>query len=85
MAAAMEFGGVLKKKAIVLWMSDFMSSNYQKHYRSWVKTRCDWNKGIRSPRGRIASCWIIPFVDQETGKQRIITSPRSVRTKYAAL
>ncbi|KQC32426.1 hypothetical protein AAU57_03095 [Nonlabens sp. YIK11] len=85
--AAMEYlGGVLKKKAIVFVMSDFMSTGYQKALQ--IVGRKHDVTGIRvfdKREEEIPSMGLVPFVDQETGKQRIInTSSRAVRTKYAA-
>ena len=85
--AAMEYlGGVLKKKAIVFVMSDFMSQGYQKALQ--IVGRKHDVTGIRVYDRReeeIPSMGLVPFVDQETGKRRIInTSSRSVRTRYKA-
>ncbi len=87
LGAAMEYlGGVLKKKAIVFVMSDFMSTGYQKALQ--VVGRKHDVTGIRVFDRReeeIPAMGLVPFLDQETGKQRIInTSSRQVRTKYAA-
>ncbi|AZQ43074.1 DUF58 domain-containing protein [Nonlabens ponticola] len=84
---ALEYlGGVLKKKAIVFVMSDFMTSDYQKPLQ--VIGRKHDVTGVRVYDQReqeLPSMGLVPFKDQETGKQRIInTSSRSVRTKYAA-
>jgi uncharacterized protein (DUF58 family) len=85
--AALEYlGGVLKKKAIVFVMSDFMTTGYEKPLQ--VIGRKHDVTGVRVYDQReqeMPNMGLVPFLDQETGRQRIInTSSRKVRNKYAA-
>lgn len=86
-AAALEFlAGVLKKKAIVFVLSDFMSSDYKKTLQ--IAGRKHDVTGIRVHDRReveMPKMGLVPFVDQETGTTQLInTSSKSVRNKYAA-
>jgi uncharacterized protein (DUF58 family) len=86
-AGALKFlAGVLKKKAIVFVMSDFMSTDYKKTLQ--IAGRKHDVTGIRvydQREAEMPKMGLVQFKDQETGKSQLInTSSRSVRTKYAA-
>jgi uncharacterized protein (DUF58 family) len=86
-AGALEYlGGVLKKKAIVFVMSDFLNTNYQRNLQ--IVGRKHDVTGIRVYDEReteMPNIGLVQFLDQETGKQRTInTSNSSTRRKYAA-
>jgi uncharacterized protein (DUF58 family) len=86
-AGALKFlAGVLKKKAIVFVMSDFMSTDYKKTLQ--IAGRKHDVTGIRVYDKReteMPKMGLVQFLDQETGKSQLInTSSKSVRTKYAA-
>lgn len=86
-AGALKFlAGVLKKKAIVFVMSDFMSTDYKKTLQ--IAGRKHDVTGIRVYDQReteMPKMGLVQFKDQETGKTQLInTSSKSVRTKYAA-
>ncbi len=79
-------GGVLKKKAIVFVMSDFLNTGYQRSLQ--IVGRKHDVTGIRVYDQRetaMPSLGLVQFMDQETGKSRMInTSSAAVRRKYAA-
>ncbi|MGB3591117.1 MAG: DUF58 domain-containing protein [Nonlabens sp.] len=84
---ALEFlGGVLKKKAIVFVMSDFINTGYQRSLQ--IIGRKHDVTGIRVYDQREASMpsmGLVQFMDQESGQTRMInTSASSVRRKYSA-
>lgn len=86
-AGALEFmAGVLKKKAIVFVLSDFMSDDYKRALQ--IVGRKHDVTGVRLYDQRetvMPSMGLVQFMDQETGKSTMInTSSKSVRTKYAA-
>jgi uncharacterized protein (DUF58 family) len=85
-AGALKFlAGVLKKKAIVFVMSDFMSTDYKKTLQ--IAGRKHDVTGIRvydQREAEMPKMGLVPFKDQETGKSLLVnTSSRSVRTEYA--
>jgi uncharacterized protein (DUF58 family) len=84
---ALEYlGGVLKKKAIVFVLSDFMSTDYKKALQ--IVGRKHDVTGVRVYDQRetvMPNIGLVQFQDQETGKSQMInTSSRSVRNNYAA-
>jgi uncharacterized protein (DUF58 family) len=84
-SGALEYlGGVLKKKAIVFVLSDFMAQDYEKKLK--VIGRKHDVTGIRVYDEREVSMpniGLVPFLDQESGKTALInTSSKSVRTSY---
>ncbi|ARN78151.1 hypothetical protein BST97_09165 [Nonlabens spongiae] len=84
---ALEYlGGVLKKKAIVFVMSDFMNTDYQKALQ--IVGRKHDVTGVRIYDHReteMPNLGLVSFTDQETGKTQLInTSSRSLRRNYAA-
>ncbi len=84
---ALEYlGGVLKKKAIVFVMSDFMNTDYQKALQ--IVGRKHDVTGVRIYDHReteMPNLGLVSFTDQETGKTQLInTSSRSLRKNYAA-
>lgn len=84
---ALEFmAGVLKKKAIVFVLSDFMSQDYEKTLK--IIGRKHDVTGVRIYDEREATMpniGLVQFKDQETGKSNMInTSSSAVRRKYAA-
>lgn len=84
---ALEYlGGVLKKKAIVFVLSDFMNTDYQKALQ--IVGRKHDVTGVRvydQRETQMPNIGLVQFKDQETGKSQMInTSSRSVRNNYAA-
>ncbi len=84
---ALEFmAGVLKKKAIVFVLSDFMSQDYEKTLK--IIGRKHDVTGVRIYDEREATMpniGLVQFKDQESGKSNMInTSSSTVRRKYAA-
>ncbi|MGB5983560.1 MAG: DUF58 domain-containing protein [Nonlabens sp.] len=84
---ALEYlGGVLKKKAIVFVLSDFMNTEYQKALQ--IVGRKHDVTGVRVYDQReveMPNLGLVQFRDQETGKSQMInTSSRSLRKNYAA-
>ena len=82
---AMEYlNGVIKKKAIVFLLSDFLDEGYDKSLR--VTARKHDLTGIRifDPIDeRLPNVGLVPAVDPETGRMGWLnTASRSVRTKY---
>tara|TARA_B100001029_G_C15062389_1_gene459694 strand:+ start:3585 stop:4451 length:867 start_codon:yes stop_codon:yes gene_type:complete len=83
---ALEFlSGVMKKKAIVFLMSDFMDSDYEKTLRIVAKKH-DLT-GIRiydRHEENIPNLGLVPMLDNETGKMAYInTQSAKVRKNYA--
>ncbi len=86
-AGALEYmAGVLKKKAIVFIMSDFITDDYQRTLQ--IVGRKHDVTGIRLYDQReqeMPNIGMVQFVDQETGQSKMInTASSSVRTKYKA-
>lgn len=84
---ALEFmAGVLKKKAIVFVLSDFMATDYDKTLK--IIGRKHDVTGVRIYDHREAempNIGLVQFKDQESGKSQMInTSSKSIRRKYAA-
>jgi uncharacterized protein (DUF58 family) len=84
---ALEFlSGVMKKKAIVFMLSDFMDTNYD-HALKIVGKKHDLT-GIRiydKHDGEIPNLGLVPMLDSETGKTHLInTASKTVRNKYKA-
>jgi len=84
---ALEYmAGVLKKKAIVFVLSDFMSQDYEKTLK--IIGRKHDVTGVRVYDQREATMpniGLVQFKDQESGKSNMInTSSSTVRRKYAA-
>lgn len=83
--AALEFlSGILKKKAIVFLLSDFIDQNYENTLRIAAKKH-DLT-GIRvydAKEERLPNLGILPMVDAETGRvQWINTQSKKVRDRY---
>ena len=83
--AALEFlSGILKKKAIVFLLSDFIDQNYENTLRIAAKKH-DLT-GIRvydAKEERLPNLGILPMVDAETGKvQWVNTQSKKVRDRY---
>lgn len=86
-AGALEYmAGVLKKKAIVFVLSDFISDDYQRTLQ--IVGRKHDLTGVRLYDQReqeMPNIGMVQFVDQETGKAQMVnTASSSVRTKYKA-
>lgn len=84
-SAALEYlSGILKKKAIVFLLSDFMDKNYETTLRIAAKKH-DLT-GIRvfdAREEQLPNLGILPMVDAETGKvQWVNTQSKKVRTQY---
>jgi len=82
---ALEFlSGILKKKAIVFLLSDFIDQNYENTLRIAAKKH-DLT-GIRvydAKEERLPNLGILPMVDAETGKvQWVNTQSKKVRDRY---
>lgn len=85
-AEALRFlSGVMKKKAIVFIISDFMCANYKRNLKI-VAGKHDIT-GIRiydKNEVEIPNLGVVQMVDQETGKSFLVnTGLKSVREKYA--
>ena len=83
--AALEFlSGILKKKAIVFLLSDFIDQNYENTLRIAAKKH-DLT-GIRvydAKEERLPNLGILPMVDAETGRvQWVNTQSKKVRDRY---
>ena len=83
--AALEFlSGILKKKAIVFFLSDFIDHNYENTLRIAAKKH-DLT-GIRvydAKEERLPNLGILPMVDAETGRvQWVNTQSKKVRDRY---
>lgn len=83
--AALEFlSGILKKKAIVFLLSDFIDHNYENTLRIAAKKH-DLT-GIRvydAKEERLPNLGILPMVDAETGRvQWVNTQSKKVRDRY---
>ncbi len=86
-AGALEYmAGVLKKKAIVFVLSDFISDDYQRTLQ--IVGRKHDLTGVRLYDQReqeMPNIGMVQFVDQETGAAQMVnTASSSVRTKYKA-
>lgn len=86
-AGALEYmAGVLKKKAIVFVLSDFMSDDYQRALQ--IIGRKHDVTGVRMYDTReqeMPNIGLVQFLDQETGQAQMVnTASSSVRTKYKA-
>ncbi|MFT5673876.1 MAG: hypothetical protein ACI9JT_002531 [Polaribacter sp.] len=86
-AAALKFlSSVLKKRAIVFMLSDFMDDDYEKTLKIAAKKH-DLT-GIRifdKHDEEIPNLGMVPMLDAETGTVQLInTASRSVRTSYKA-
>lgn len=86
-AGALEYmAGVLKKKAIVFILSDFMATDYQKTLQ--IVGRKHDVTGIRIYDHReteLPNIGLVNFIDQETGRSRVInTGNKTVRRDYTA-
>jgi len=84
-SAALEYlSGILKKKAIVFLLSDFMDKNYETTLRIAAKKH-DLT-GIRvfdAREEQLPNLGILPMVDAETGKvQWVNTQSKKVRAQY---
>jgi uncharacterized protein (DUF58 family) len=84
-AKAMKFvSGVMKKKAIVFILSDFMADQYDRTLK--ILSRKHDVTGIRiydKHEEQIPNIGLVPMIDQETGQQLLInTSSKRVRHSY---
>ncbi len=84
---ALQFlSGVMKKKAIVFMLSDFMDTNYE-HALKIVGKKHDLT-GIRiydQHDAKIPNLGLVPIVDAETGKTHLInTASKRIRRNYSA-
>lgn len=84
---ALEFmAGVLKKKAIVFVLSDFMATGYDRTLK--IIGRKHDVTGVRiydHRESEIPNIGLVQFKDQESGKSQMVnTSSKSIRRKYAA-
>ncbi len=77
--------GVLKKKAIVFLLSDFMDDNYEKTLRITAKKHDLTGIRIFDPReARLPNIGLVPMQDSETKQLRWInTQSKKTRTAYA--
>ena len=77
--------GVLKKKAIVFLLSDFMDDNYEKTLRITAKKHDLTGIRIFDPReARLPNIGLVPMQDSETKQLRWInTQSKKTRTVYA--
>ncbi len=77
--------GVLKKKAIVFLLSDFMNDNYEKTLRITAKKHDLTGIRIFDPReARLPNIGLVPMQDSETKQLRWInTQSKKTRTAYA--
>lgn len=77
--------GVLKKKAIVFLLSDFMDDNYEKTLRITAKKHDLTGIRIFDPReARLPNIGLVPMQDSETKQLRWInTQSKKTRTTYA--
>ncbi|MDG1023574.1 MAG: DUF58 domain-containing protein [Flavobacteriaceae bacterium] len=85
-SAAFEFlSGVLKKKAIVFMLSDFMDSDYEKTLRITAKKHDLTGIRVYDPvETKLPKLGIVPMRDAETGQIRWInTQSKKVRDHYA--
>lgn len=85
-ANAMKFvSGVMKKKAIVFILSDFMADQYNRTLK--ILSRKHDVTGIRiydQHEEQIPNIGLVPMQDQETGRYQLInTSSKKVRRSYA--
>ena len=84
---ALEFlSGVLKKKAIVFMLSDFMDSGYEKTLRIAAKKHDLTGIRIYDPiEARLPNLGIVPMLDSETGNVKwISTFSKKIRKSYQA-
>ena len=83
--SALEFlSGILKKKAIVFLLSDFMDKNYENTLRIAAKKHDLTGIRVFDPKEEhLPNLGILPLVDAETGKvQWVNTQSKKVRTQY---
>ncbi|MDC1081283.1 DUF58 domain-containing protein [Flavobacteriaceae bacterium] len=82
---ALEFlSGILKKKAIVFLLSDFMDNSYEKTLRIAAKKHDLTGIRVYDKReGEMPNIGLVPMIDSETQKtQWINTSSKAVRDSY---
>lgn len=84
---SLEFlSGVIKKKAIIFMLSDFIDTDYE-HALKIVSKKHDVT-GIRiydERESAIPNLGLVPILDSETGETHLVnTSSRKVRNKYRA-
>jgi len=86
-SSALEFlSSVLKKKAIVFLLSDFMNEGYQKTLRIAAKKHDLTGIRVFDPMEKtLPNLGMVPMIDAETGDMKWInTFSKKVRRKYAA-
>lgn len=86
-SSALEFlSSVLKKKAIVFLLSDFMNEGYQKTLRIAAKKHDLTGIRVFDPMEKtLPSLGLVPMIDAETGDMKWInTFSKKIRRKYAA-
>ena len=82
---ALEFlSGILKKKAIVFLLSDFMDNSYEKTLRIAAKKHDLTGIRVYDKReGEMPNIGLVPMIDSETQKTQLInTSSKAVRDSY---
>lgn len=86
-SSALEFlSSVLKKKAIVFLLSDFMNEGYQKTLRIAAKKHDLTGIRVFDPmEAALPNLGMVPMVDAETGSMKWInTFSKQIRRKYAS-
>ena len=86
-SSALEFlSSVLKKKAIVFLLSDFMNEGYQKTLRITAKKHDLTGIRVFDPMEKnLPNLGMVPMIDAETGNMKWInTFSKQIRRKYAA-
>jgi uncharacterized protein (DUF58 family) len=86
-SSALEFlSSVLKKKAIVFLLSDFMNQGYEKTLRIAAKKHDLTGIRVFDPMEKtLPNLGLVPMVDAETGSTKWInTFSKQIRKKYAA-
>jgi len=86
LSSALEFlSSVLKKKAIVFLLSDFMNSGYEKTLRIAAKKHDLTGIRVYDPMEQtLPNLGMVPMVDAETGKLKWVnTFSKQIRRKYS--
>ena len=86
LSAALEFlSGVMKKRAIVFVLSDFLTDGYQQTLKITSKRHDLTGIRIYDQRdGEIPNMGLVPFEDAETSKRLVVdTTSKTVRNQYA--